>query len=128
MQLNIEQLMAVANAVIDTVAVHDAIAYLEDPNVVFVDIRDATERAQVGEIPGAVHAPRGFLEFYADPAAAMHNPVFASGKRLLLFCASGGRSTLAAKTLFDMGVPNVAHIAGGFGAWREAGGAIESVA
>ena len=122
MKLTVQEMLASANAVIDTISVHDAIANIDDPNIVFVDLRDASERAEAGEIPGAEHAPRGHLEFYADPATAMHNPVFASGKRLILFCASGGRSSLAAKTLLDMGVPNVAHIAGGFGAWKEAGG------
>ena len=72
----------------------------------------------------AVHAPRGLLEFYADPATRIHNPVFASGKKLVVFCATGGRSTLAAKTLVDMGVPNVVNLAGGFSAWREAGGRV----
>ncbi len=126
MNQTVEHLMAEANAVIATVAVNDAIAALTNPDVVFVDLRDATERSQHGQIPNAVYAPRGHLEFYADPATAMHNPVFASGKRLLLYCASGGRSTLAAKTLVDMGLPNIAHIAGGFGAWKEAGGPIQT--
>jgi rhodanese-related sulfurtransferase len=123
-KLRVKELMAAANAVIDTVAVHDALGWLDDANVVFVDLRDAAERAKAGEIPGAVHAPRGLLEFYADPETGIHNPVFASGKRLVVFCATGGRSTLAAKTLVDMGVPNVVNLAGGFAAWREAGGRV----
>jgi len=115
-------MIAAANAVIDTVPVHEAIAFLEDDDVIFIDIRDDGERADYGQIPGAVIAPRGYLEFLADTASAMHNPVFASGNRLVLYCASGGRSTLAAKTLYDMGIPRVAHIAGGFSAWQEAEG------
>lgn len=124
MTLDVKTMLAEANAVIDTVAVHDAVNYLEDPDVVFIDVRDDSERRKEGRIPGTVHAPRGFLEFFADPQSPMHNPVFVSGKRLILFCATGGRSTLATKTLVDMGVPNVAHFAGGFSAWRAAGGAI----
>lgn len=127
MKQNIQHLMASAKAVIDTVSVHDAIECFSDSDTVFVDLRDSIERAEHGEIPGAQHAPRGSLEFYADPDAAMHNAVFSSGKRLILFCASGGRSALAAKTLYDMGIPNVAHLAGGIAAWREAGGPIDTI-
>lgn len=126
MKQTVQHLLAEANAVIDTVTVHDAVPMLGDPDTVFIDIRDETELSRTGKIQGAVSAPRGHLEFYADPATAMHNPVFASGKRLLLYCASGGRSTLAAKTLYDMGIPKVAHIAGGFAAWNEAGGPVQS--
>ncbi len=125
--LSVKQLLASANAVIDTIAVHDAIDSVASPDHAFIDLRDSSERAKSGEIPGAIHAPRGHLEFYADPAAAMHNPVFASGKTLVIYCASGGRSTLATKTLVDMGVPNVVNLAGGFAAWKEAGGPIDSV-
>lgn len=128
MKLSVEHMMAAANAVIDTISVHDAIALVDDPDVILIDLRDSSERAESGTIPGAVSAPRGHLEFFADPQTAMHNPVFTSGKRLILFCASGGRSTLAAKTLYDMDVPHVAHIAGGFGAWHEAGGPIQAAA
>lgn len=120
----VTKLIAEANAVIDTVAVHDAIPMLGNEDVAIVDIRDGNERLQNGEIPGAVHAPRGLLEFLADPETALHKPVFSSGKKLLLFCATGGRSTLAAKTLMDMGFSEVAHIGGGFAAWEAAGGPV----
>jgi len=120
----VTRLIAEANAVIDTVAVHDAIPMLGNENVAIIDIRDGNERLQNGEIPGAVHAPRGLLEFLADPETALHKPVFSSGKKLLLFCATGGRSTLAAKTLMDMGFSGVAHIGGGFAAWEAAGGPV----
>ncbi len=125
MKLSVQQMMATANAVIDTVSVHDALKCHSDPQIKFIDLRDDAEREQEGTIPGAIHATRSFLEFYADPAMPMHNPVFSSGGMLILFCASGGRSTLAAKTLLDMGVPNVNNMAGGFAAWREADGLIE---
>lgn len=120
-----KQMLAEANAVIDTISVHDALERMEDPDTVFVDIRESAERAKDGAIPGSVHAPRAFLEFIADPEGPMHNDVFASGKDLVLFCASGGRSTLAAKTLNDMGLEKVSHIAGGLAAWRKAGGPVE---
>jgi len=121
-----KQLVAEADAEVDTVSVADAMVMHEDSGVVFVDVRETVELGQAGSIPGAVHAPRGFLEFMADPESPLHKSELASGARLLLYCASGGRSALAAKTLVDMGVWNVAHIAGGFAAWREARGPVES--
>ena len=120
-----KKMLAEANAVIETTSIQDALGLVGDPNVAFIDIRETVERQQTGSVQGAVHAPRGLLEFIADPEGPMHNDVFASGKKLLLFCASGGRSALAAKTLQDMGLGNVAHIAGGYAAWREAGGPVE---
>lgn len=121
-----KQLLTEANAVIDTVPVADAMLHHGEGDVVFVDIRETVELQQSGSVPGAVHAPRGFLEFMADPESPLHKPELSRGARLLLFCASGGRSALAAKTLVDMGVEKVAHIAGGFTAWQEAGGPIDS--
>ncbi|MEK9832486.1 MAG: rhodanese-like domain-containing protein [Rhodospirillaceae bacterium] len=114
-----KQMVAEANAVIETVSVKDALAVVGEAGYTFIDIREGDEREQ-GTIAGSVHVPRGFLEFHADPESPMHNPVFASGDRLILFCASGGRSALAAKTLVDMGFEDVYHVAGGMAAWREA--------
>ncbi len=89
----------------------------------FVDVRETREVEQ-GKVPGAVHVPRGLLEFMADPASPMHNPALSSGKRLVVYCATGGRSALAAKTLQDMGIANPVNMLGGFAAWRTAGGDI----
>ena len=122
----IKQLIAEANAAVDTVSVADAMVMYGDSDVVFVDVRETVELQQVGSVAGAVHAPRGFLEFMADPESPLHKPELASGTRLLLYCASGGRSALAAKALMDMGLENVAHIAGGFAGWQEAQGPVES--
>jgi rhodanese-related sulfurtransferase len=116
-----KDLLAEANNAVETIPVEQAIALANDPNVVFVDVREGAERAK-GTVKGSIHASRGFLEFHADPASPMHKPELASGKKLVLFCGSGGRSALAAKTLKDMGLENVAHVAGGFGAWQKAGG------
>ena len=124
---NVTTLLAAANAVIDTVAVHDAVTWLDDPDVILVDVRDAKERTENGAIPGAISAPRGHLEFYADPGTAIHKPELASGKKLVIYCATGGRSTLATKTLVDMGITNAVNLAGGFAAWREAGAPIEPI-
>jgi len=119
-----KQLLAGANAVIETVSVQHAMQMAAEGNVQFVDIREPGEVAS-GTIPGAVHVPRGLLEFAADPESPMHKPEFSAGRKLVLFCASGGRSTLATKTLTDMGFTEVCHIAGGFTAWKAAGLPVE---
>ena len=120
-----KQLMAEANAVVETITVQQAMHLMDDPATVFVDIRDKLEVERSGMIKGAVHAPRGHLEFHAEPESPIHVPALSSGKRIVLYCASGGRSTLAAKTLIDMGVPNVCHVAGGFNAWAQANGPVQ---
>ena len=120
-----KQLIADANAEVKTWTVGDAIAAVGKDDVVFVDIREPEELARDGFVPGAEPAPRGMLEFYADPESPYHKPYFASGKTILLYCASAGRSALAAKTLKDMGLDNVAHVAGGFKAWTAANGPVE---
>jgi rhodanese-related sulfurtransferase len=88
---------------------------------VLVDIRDGGEREQSGYIPGAVHASRGLLEFHADPSSPYHKPEMDPGKRVILHCASGGRSALAALTLREMGYTDVAHLDSGYNGWKEAG-------
>ncbi len=118
-------LIAEANASIRTISVQDAIALMGHEDVVFVDLRETVERQASGAVRGAVHAPRGFLEFIVDPEGPMHRPEIEADKTLVLYCASGGRSTLAAKTLQDMGFRDVCHIAGGFQAWQQAGGDVE---
>jgi rhodanese-related sulfurtransferase len=118
-------LVAEANAAVGTLSAAEAKQLVGRGDVLFVDVRDGAELARHGKIPGAVHAPRAFLEFHADPASPSHKPELASGKRLVLYCGSGARSALAAKTLKDMGVDNVVNLVGGFGAWQQAGGDIE---
>ncbi len=118
-----KQLLAAANAEIDTISAADALSEKDNDDTVFVDVRETPEN-RAGAIPGAVHAPRGFLEFVADPEGPMHKPEFASGKRLVLYCATGGRSALAAQTLKQMGLNNVVNMVGGIAAWKEAGGPV----
>jgi len=122
-----KKMMAEANAVIETMAVKDAIEAYDDSDIVYVDVRETVEREKSGAIAGSLHVPRGFLEFMADPESPMHKPELMSGKLLVLYCASGGRSAFSAKTLIDMGydADRVCHIAGGFQAWQEAGGPVE---
>ncbi len=116
-----KDMLAEANADIETISVHAALSQLGDPTVLFVDVREAHELA-AGSAPGAFHAPRGFLEFLADPDCPMHKPELAQAKKLIIFCATGGRSTLAAKTLRDMGYTEVFNLAGGIAAWKAANG------
>jgi rhodanese-related sulfurtransferase len=86
-----------------------------------VDIREADELRQTGVIPGAVFAARGMLEFYADPTSPYFRPEFERDRRIVLYCASGGRSALAAAALHDLGYTRIAHLAGGVKAWSAAG-------
>lgn len=90
-------------------------------NATVIDIRESEELQQNGKIAGSVHAPRGMLEFYADSSLPYHRPEFDRNKRLILHCASGGRSALATATLKQMGYENIAHMDGGLKAWKEAG-------
>ena len=118
------QLIGEALAEVASISVDDALALVGGEDALFVDVRERAEQS-AGAITGAVAAPRGFLEFIADPASPMHNPALSSGKRLIVYCASGGRSALATKTLQDMGYADVANLTGGFQAWSEAGGPTE---
>jgi rhodanese-related sulfurtransferase len=107
-------------------AASDMIAKAGDPNIVMVDIRDPRELDREGRVPGAFHAPRGMLEFWIDPTSPYFKPIFGEDKQFVFFCAGGMRSVLAAKVAQDMGLKPVAHMIGGFGAWKAAGGAIET--
>ena len=110
-----------AMAQVTTHSVDAVRARLSDPNVQIVDIRDPRELEREGTVPGALLAPRGMLEFGVDPASPYFKPVFADeSKHFILFCGAGWRSALATKTLQDMGMTNVAHIDGGFTAWKKA--------
>jgi rhodanese-related sulfurtransferase len=118
-------LLEEANAAIETLSADEAIALAGDEGVVLVDLRDIRELQREGRVPGAIHAPRGMLEFWIDPESPYFKEVFAEPKRFVFFCAAGWRSALATKTVQDMGLSPVAHIEGGFGAWKAAGGPVE---
>ena len=120
LKIGYQELIQNALAEIETLPVKKAQEILEDPNLVFVDIRDIRELEREGMIPNAFHAPRGMLEFWVDPNSPYYKPIFGEGKRLVLYCASAWRSALAAQTLQVMGVPNVCHLEGGFSAWKKA--------
>ena len=121
-----KSLVETARAEIKELTAAEMIAKARDPNVVMVDIRDPRELEREGRIPGAFHATRGMLEFWIDPASPYYKPVFGEDKHFVFFCAGGLRSVLAAKTAQDMGLKPVAHMIGGFGAWKKAGGAVET--
>lgn len=90
-----------------------------------VDLREPEEREAGGRIPGSVHIPRGMLEFRADPTSPYHQAPLDPSARVIVHCASGGRSALAAAALAEMGYERVAHLDGGITAWREAGKPVE---
>ena len=110
-----------AMAQVTTYSVEQVRARLADPKVQIVDIRDPRELEREGTVPGALLAPRGMLEFWVDPESPYFKPVFADeSKEFILFCGAGWRSALATQTLQDMGMTNVAHIDGGYTAWKKA--------
>lgn len=122
-----KELLAEADRTVRALTAQELADLIRQGNVVVIDVREGKELQDLGRIPGSVHAPRGGLEFYADPDSPFHKPVFAQDKMFVTHCAGGWRSALAAKTLQDMGFRNVAHLAGGFKAWQEANLPVESV-
>jgi rhodanese-related sulfurtransferase len=121
-----KELVAQANSRVKIIPVQEAVLLLNDPNTVFVDLRDSAELVRDGKIPGSIHVNRGMLEFTLDPTMPYYNPVFSSGKKFLFYCASGGRSALAADTAQSMGLENVSHLGGGFRSWKDANHPTES--
>ncbi len=119
----VDDYKAEAAAVVVAYDVQNSKELVGDDSVIFVDVREGEEIARSGKIEGAVHVPRGVLEFYIDPNSPLHMDIFSSGKKLIFYCQSGGRSVLAAKLALDMGVPDAVHLEGGFKAWVEADGA-----
>lgn len=120
-----KQLLAEANARIETIPVAEALALVGREDVVLVDLRDPRELEREGRMPGAFHCPRGMLEFWIDPESPYAKPQFQQDKKFVFFCAGGWRSALAAATAAQMGLKPVAHIEGGFSAWKKAGGPVE---
>ena len=111
---------------VETIPPEEAVKLAGRDDVVLVDIRDIRELQRDGRVPGAFHCPRGMLEFWIDPSGSYYKPVFGQDKKYVFFCAGGLRSALAAQTAQRMGLKPVAHIAGGFGAWKNAGGPVEA--
>jgi rhodanese-related sulfurtransferase len=117
----VAELVADARRHIENLSPEQVEAELASSDVLLVDIREPDEQAQTGTIAGAVRAPRGMLEFYADAATAYYRPEFEPRRRTILYCASGGRSALAVESLMRLGYSNVAHLGGGLKAWTSSG-------
>jgi rhodanese-related sulfurtransferase len=120
------QMVAEAKGRIENLTPEQAAAELEGADVVLIDIREDADRIQNGVIPNSVRAPRGMLEFWADPTSAFHREEFDPARRTILYCGGGGQSALAADTLQRMGY-NIAHLDGGITAWKEEGRPVEEV-
>jgi rhodanese-related sulfurtransferase len=118
-------MLAEANAAVEVLEVEAVVKMLNRDDVVLVDLRDPRELEREGKMPGAFHCPRGMLEFWIDPESPYAKPQFQQDKQFVFFCAGGWRSALAAKTAQDMGLKAVAHMNGGFGAWKKAGAPVE---
>ena len=126
MKKTVKSMVDEATAAITTYSIEEARELHGRDDVQFIDIRDIRELEREGVIPGAFHAPRGMLEFWVDPESPYHRDAFAQDKEYVLFCAAGWRSALATKTLMDMGLERVAHVGGGFKAWKDTGGPVEA--
>ena len=120
----VAELVADARTRITSLTPEEIAAEMER-GALLIDIRESEERAEHGFIPEAVHAPRGMLEFWADPKSKLHRAEFDPNRQILIHCAAGGRSSLAADTLGQLGYPNVAHMDGGFERWVQEGRQVE---
>lgn len=114
-----------ALATVPALSVEEALDLVGKDTHVFVDLRDGTEQAKTGLIPGAIASSRGMMEFHIDPESPAHKPAFNQDRTYVFYCASGGRSALAAQVAMDMGLSPVVNLTGGTGAWTKAGGPLE---
>jgi len=121
MKKSVKSMVDEAMAAITTYSVEEARDLHGREDVQFVDLRDVRELEREGVIPGAFHAPRGMLEFWVDPASPYYKDIFGSGKEFVFYCASAWRSALATAVVQEMGLAPVAHLEGGFSAWKKAG-------
>lgn len=124
MPVTMKDMLAAANAVVPKITPAEAKRLVAEEGALIVDVRDGTEVAETGKAAGALHVSRGMIENRADPATAYYNPEFRFDRAIILYCASGGRAALAAKTLHDMGYSRAMNI-GRFADWVESGGAVE---
>lgn len=117
MGISTAQVVASAKAHIENLSPDDMAAELQTGSATLIDLREAEERLERGCIPGSIHAPRGMLEFYADPTSPYYRAEFDPERRIILMCATGERSALATEALLTMGFRSVAHLDGGLNAW-----------
>ena len=114
----VSEMIAAARLLINQVSVHEAAELQRLAAAILIDLRDVRELQKMGVVPRACHTPRGMLKFRADPDCPYHKPVFQTDKKLVLFCASGLRSVLPARTLQDMGMDNLLDMEDGFTKWK----------
>ena len=126
MPTSVKEMLAAANAAVPRINPEDAAALMAGGNALVVDVRDAPELQAGGKVAGAKHVSRGMLEFRADPESPYHDKDFDRDRTVILYCASGGRSALAGKTLQDLGYRDVRNL-GAFKDWAEGGGPVERV-
>ena len=117
-----KDLVKIAISNVPSISAEDAIKLVKSSDHVFVDVRDGTEQAKTGIISGAIASSRGMVEFHIDPNSPVHKPAFNQDKTYVFYCASGGRSAVAAMAAMDMGLSPVINLTGGVGAWEKAGG------
>ncbi len=117
-----KEIVKTAMAAVTGISVEEALSLVDSSDHVFVDLRDGTEQAKTGNIPGAVASSRGMMEFHIDPDSPAHNPAFNQDKTYIFYCASGGRSAIAAQVAMDMGLSPVLNLTGGIAAWKKADG------
>jgi rhodanese-related sulfurtransferase len=120
-----KDMVKAALSAVPGISVEDALGLLDTDTHVFVDLRDGTEQARTGLIPGAIASSRGMMEFHIDPESPAHKPAFNQDKTYVFYCASGGRSAMAAQVALDMGLSPVVNLTGGIAAWKKAGGQLE---
>jgi len=124
---SVKDLVAEANAKIQTISLAEAEGLLSSSKHVFVDLRDIRELQKTGKIPNAFSCPRGMLEFWIDPQSPYHKEIFNQDKTYIFYCASAWRSALSTLTAQEMGLTPVCHLEGGFSAWQKAGLPIEEM-
>jgi len=124
MPSSLKDLLGAAHAAVPKISMAEARTMMAGGNALVVDVRDAPEVEEHGKVKGALHVSRGMLEFRADPASPYFNPAFSPDKTIIVYCASGGRSALAGKTLKQLGYDKVLNL-GAFKDWAESGGEIE---
>jgi len=120
-----KELVEAANAVVPRITPAQAQEMIANGNTLVVDVRDAPEVETSGKVAGAVHIPRGMLEFRADPESPYHDQSFAKDKAVIVYCASGGRAALGGQALKELGYAEVYNL-GAFKDWAESGGPIDT--
>ena len=110
---------------VPAISAEEALTLVDSPDHVFVDLRDGDEQAKTGIIAGAIASSRGMIEFHIDPKCPAHKPEFNQDKTYVFYCASGGRSAMAAKVAMEMGLSPVVNMSGGVNGWKKAGGTLE---